>query len=84
MLFRCRRLCMAHLLRFLICMRPSTLTEVTQGKKGTVSISGGAVTYTSTNPTDTGMDTFTYTISDGYGCTATGTVTVTLATLRRW
>ncbi|MCG8352510.1 MAG: Ig-like domain-containing protein, partial [Chloroflexales bacterium] len=44
-----------------------TITEVTQGAKGTVAISGGVeLTYTP-NADFIGTDSFTYTISDGNG-----------------
>jgi VCBS repeat-containing protein len=55
-----------------------TVTGVTQGQNGTVSIgSNGEVTYTP-NDDYTGNDTFEYTVSDGNGGTHTGTVTVTV------
>jgi VCBS repeat-containing protein len=55
-----------------------TVTDVTQGQNGTVSIgSNGEVTYTP-NDDYTGNDTFEYTVSDGNGGTHTGTVTVTV------
>ncbi len=55
-----------------------TVTSVTQGSNGTVTInSDGTVTYTP-NSGFTGTDTFTYTISDGNGGTDTATVTVTI------
>ena len=54
-----------------------TITAVTQGAQGTVTIVGGtSVTYTP-GADYFGADTFTYTISDGNGGTATGTVNVT-------
>jgi hypothetical protein len=56
-----------------------TVTDVTQGQNGTVSIgSNGEVTYTP-NDDYTGNDTFEYTVSDGNGGTHTGTVTVTVS-----
>ena len=59
---------------------PLTLTGVTQGANGTVTISGSTVTYTPT-ATFVGTDHFTYTISDGHGGSATATVTVTVFVL---
>lgn len=56
---------------------PLTITGVTQGTKGGVSIGGVTVTYTP-NQNLNGADTFTYTISDGHGGTATATVHVTI------
>ncbi|MGE3277325.1 MAG: MBG domain-containing protein, partial [Vicinamibacterales bacterium] len=54
-----------------------SITGVTQGAHGSVTIYGSQVKYTpATNYT--GTDTFTYTISDGNGGTATATVTVTV------
>jgi len=55
---------------------PLTVTSFTNGTKGTVSNSGGTLTYYSAN--GTGMDSFTYTISDGAGGTATATVHVSI------
>src|SRR6185436_14018846 len=53
-----------------------TVTAVTQGIKGTVTINAGStVTYTP-NPNEDGPDSFTYTMSDGHGGTDTATVTV--------
>ncbi|MFT5721261.1 MAG: hypothetical protein ACI9W6_001574 [Motiliproteus sp.] len=42
---------------------PLTITAVTQGKKGTVSITDGKLTYVNTRRRNN--DKFTYTISDG-------------------
>ncbi|WP_420464453.1 retention module-containing protein, partial [Panacagrimonas sp.] len=57
---------------------PLTLTGVTQGSNGVVTINpDGTVTYTP-NPGTSGNDSFTYTISDGQGGTDTATVTVTV------
>jgi hypothetical protein len=55
-----------------------TVTGATQGSKGAVSFSAGAVTYTP-NPNAFGADTFTYTIDDGTGRTDTASVSVTIA-----
>ena len=58
-----------------------SVTGVTPGAKGTVTINGdGTVTYTP-NANANGTDTFTYTISDGQGGTDTATVTVTIRPL---
>jgi hypothetical protein len=55
-----------------------TITSVTQGSKGVVTINPNkTITYTS-NPETCGPDTFTYTISDGRGGTATATVSVSV------
>ncbi|MES1240141.1 MAG: Ig-like domain-containing protein [Acidobacteriota bacterium] len=55
-----------------------TITSVTQGTKGSVTINAGAtVTYTP-NANANGADTFTYTISDGSGGVDTATVAVTI------
>lgn len=54
---------------------PLTITAVTQGQYGSVSIGSGVVTYTPVTGY-VGPDSFTYTISDGNGGTATATVTV--------
>jgi hypothetical protein len=53
------------------------VSAVTQGTNGTVTFSGGSVTYT---PDDNfnGTDSFTYTVSDGNGGTATATASVTV------
>ncbi|MFL5346249.1 MAG: Ig-like domain-containing protein, partial [Hyalangium sp.] len=54
-----------------------TVTAVTQPANGTVTLTGGVVSY-QPNPNFNGTDTFTYTISDGNGGSATATVTVTV------
>jgi hypothetical protein len=56
-----------------------TLTGVSpaSGQGGTVTLTGGVVTYTP-DPAFVGTDTFTYDIADGRGGTAEGTVTVTV------
>ncbi|MFC5522003.1 Ig-like domain-containing protein [Polaromonas jejuensis] len=54
-----------------------TITGVTQGSRGTVTIVGSSVRYTP-NAGPAGTDTFTYAISDGHGGAATGTVNVTV------
>jgi hypothetical protein len=57
-----------------------TMTAVTQGAHGSVSINGnGTVTYTPASGY-TGTDTFTYTVTDANSRTATGTITVTVGT----
>jgi len=57
---------------------PLTVTAVTQGAHGSVSINANnTVTYTP-NSQYTGTDSFTYTIADPCGATATATVTVTI------
>ena len=60
---------------------PLTVTQVTQGTNGAVTITGSGtnVTYRS-NPGFAGTnDSFTYTVSDGDGGTATGIVNVTIS-----
>jgi Bacterial Ig domain len=54
-----------------------TITAVTQGTKGTVSINGTAILYTP-NANANGTDSFTYTISDGNGGTDTAAVAITI------
>ncbi len=54
-----------------------SVTANTNPANGTVTRSGGNITYTP-KAGFTGTDTFTYTISDGKGGTATGTVTITV------
>jgi hypothetical protein len=54
-----------------------SITAVQAGTGGTVSLSGGTVTFTPTNGFS-GSANFTYTLSDNAGGTATGTVTVTV------
>ncbi|OQB13857.1 MAG: Serine-aspartate repeat-containing protein D precursor [Firmicutes bacterium ADurb.Bin193] len=55
-----------------------TVTEVTQGSNGSVTINAdGTVKYTPDNDF-VGVDTFTYTITDGNGGEDTATVTVTI------
>jgi hypothetical protein len=57
---------------------PLTITAVTQGSKGSVTINGGTtVTYTPSANLN-GADSFTYTISDGNGGTDTATVSMTI------
>jgi hypothetical protein len=56
-----------------------TLTAVTQGTSGSVSITGSQVTYTPAANFH-GGDTFTYTVSDG-SLSSVGTVTVTITTV---
>lgn len=51
------------------------IVSVTQGSIGSVSFSGGNVTYTAdASWTDTSSDSFEYTIEDGHGGTATAAV----------
>ena len=56
---------------------PLTITAVTQGAHGEVTITGTSVTYT---PEDSfvGTDSFTYTITAGQGASTTATITVTV------
>ncbi|HEX3131883.1 MAG TPA: Ig-like domain-containing protein [Thermoanaerobaculia bacterium] len=54
-----------------------TITAVTQGAHGSVSITGSTVTYTPA-PNYNGTDSFTYTVSDGNGGTDTATVSMTV------
>ncbi|MBK9713170.1 MAG: ExeM/NucH family extracellular endonuclease [Kouleothrix sp.] len=54
-----------------------TVTSVTQGAKGVVTLAGGVVKYTP-NANASGADSFSYTIADGHGGSATGTVSVTI------
>ena len=57
---------------------PLTVTAVTNGTNGTVTMNAdGTVTYTP-NPDFHGTDTFTYTVNDGQGGTSTATVSVTV------
>ncbi|MCG6560295.1 tandem-95 repeat protein, partial [Ruegeria sp. 1NDH52C] len=53
-----------------------TVTSVGGASNGTVSFSGGTVTYTPNANFDYGVDSFTYTVSDGNGGTDSSTVTV--------
>lgn len=53
------------------------LLGVTQGQKGTVSVSGNNVIYTP-NANVNGNDTFSYTVRDTAGATSTAAVTVTI------
>jgi len=56
-----------------------TITGVTQGAHGSVSITGGGTGLTYTPAANfNGSDSFTYTIDDGHGGTATGNVSVTV------
>jgi large repetitive protein len=56
-----------------------TLVGYTQGQHGTVGTGMmGGLTYTATDPTYVGADSFTYTVDDGHGAQATGTITVNL------
>ncbi len=61
---------------------PLTITAVTQGAQGSVTIAGPSVIY---RPTSAGApDSFTYTISDGRGGTSVGTVSVTFSVPFTW
>jgi hypothetical protein len=54
-----------------------TLTAVTQGADGSVSIDGDSVIYTPDSDF-VGDDSFTYTVEDPFGNESTGTITVTV------
>ena len=56
---------------------PLTVSSVTQGNNGAVTIANGAVTYTP-SANFNGTDSFTYTVADGQGGTDTATVNVTV------
>ena len=58
--------------------QPLTITSVTQGAHGTVTITGTSVTYKPA-ATFVGTDSFTYTITDGQGAYTTETVIVNVA-----
>jgi hypothetical protein len=58
---------------------PLAISGVTTPANGTVSASGGTITYTPAAGYS-GIDRFTYTIDDGRGGTATANVTVTVGT----
>ena len=60
-----------------------SVTAVTQGANGSVSITGGGtgVSYTP-NPNFFGPDTFTYTVADGNGGADTATVSVTVTAVQ--
>ncbi len=61
-----------------------TITKVTHGTKGTVTITGnGTVTYVA-NSNATGVDFFTYTAKDGNGDAVTGKVYVTINVLKTY
>jgi hypothetical protein len=56
-----------------------TITSVTQGAHGAVTITGGGTTVSYVPAAGySGSDTFTYTVGDGNGGSATGTVTITV------
>ncbi|GAB3760876.1 hypothetical protein GCM10028796_10170 [Ramlibacter monticola] len=57
-----------------------TITGVTGGTGGTVSLVGGNIVFTPTSNFN-GAGSFTYTVSDGNGGTATATVTVNVAAM---
>jgi len=54
-----------------------SVQSVSAASQGTVSYSGGSVTYTA-NWNASGSDSFTYTVSDGKGGTDTATVVITI------
>lgn len=57
-----------------------TISSVTQGSQGTVTVTGNTLTYRSTvyvTKNHSFYDVYTYTVSDGHGNTATATVNVT-------
>jgi len=54
-----------------------TISNVTQGAKGTVTTDGNTITYTPSKKLNK-SDFFNYTITDGKGGTSTATVTITL------
>ena len=60
-----------------------SITGVTNGQNGTVTYSGGSVTYTPTT-SFTGSDFFTYSVSDGHGNTVVGTMNVTVYATGQW
>ena len=62
---------------------PLTITDTTNGSKGTVSIVAGPAVSYNPNLNANGTDTFTYTISDGNGGTATATVNDQVAARQR-
>lgn len=55
-----------------------TVTESTNGSKGTASCTAAGVCTYTPNANAFGSDSFTYTVSDGQGGTAVGTVNVTI------
>lgn len=57
---------------------PLSVASVGPAAHGTVSLAGGVVTFTATDPLYEGTDTFTYTVASPNGGTASATVTVTL------
>ncbi|WP_199509758.1 Ig-like domain-containing protein [Nucisporomicrobium flavum] len=57
---------------------PLAVTAVTSAANGTVTLSGGVVSYTPAGAY-TGPDALTYDVSDGRGGTATGSVALTVA-----
>ncbi|GAA1598451.1 Ig-like domain-containing protein [Actinoplanes couchii] len=56
-----------------------TVLSVTPAAKGTVTLTGGKVTYTPNAGVTTGTDTFTYKLTDDLGATDEATVTVTIS-----
>ena len=55
-----------------------TIESWTQGTEGVVACAGTDCSYTPSNPTFVGTDSFTYTVSDGNGGTDVGTVLVSV------
>ncbi|HET9690469.1 MAG TPA: putative Ig domain-containing protein [Acidimicrobiales bacterium] len=55
---------------------PLTVTSAGPATSGTVSVSGGVISYTP--PASPGSDSFDYVVSDGRGGTATGSMAVTV------
>jgi hypothetical protein len=64
------------------CGGVMTVTAVTQGAKGAVTIGTGGIVYyvynTQEKPVYHSSDSFTYTVTDSFGATGTGTVNVTI------
>ncbi len=58
---------------------PLSVTAVTQGANGVVTISGASVIYTPNSGFE-GMDTFMYTVGDGQGGSAMADVTISVTT----
>ena len=54
-----------------------TVTAVTQGTQGSVSLAAGVISYTP-NANYVGADSFTYTVTDAHGATGTAAVSITV------